>query len=91
MFKFIKNILTDQNGTESSKRVVVFIVLFQILVMVNRSIFGVQKLMTPEGNFYTTPVVLDQNIFWSLIAIVVVGLGMATAEFFAPDKKSISK
>ena len=29
MFKFIKNILTDQNGNESSKRVIVFLAMIQ--------------------------------------------------------------
>ena len=88
MFKFIKNILTDQNGNESSKRVVIFLAMIQIMIMANRSIFGIQKLMTPEGHFYTQPVTINQDVFWGFFSIVVVGLGMATSEFFAKNKSN---
>lgn len=88
MFKFIKNVLTDQNGNESSKRVIVFLAMIQLMVMVNRMLFGVQQLMTPEGKYYIAPVTIDLNIFWGLVGMVLVGLGFATAEFFTNNKIS---
>lgn len=67
---WFSRMLSDQNGNESSKRMIAFLAFLQVLVLANRQAFG-------------KDVVINQDIWWGMIILVCSGLGLSAMEFFS--------
>jgi len=71
MKKFIKwfaGFFEDQKGAASSKRAVLYWAMALVTYMVAKSVSGEST--------------MNMEIFWGLIGLVIVGLGLTTSEFF---------
>jgi len=71
MKKFIKwvaGFFEDQRGSASSKRAVLYWAMGLVTYMVVKNA--------------TTEITMNMEMFWGLIGLVIVGLGLATSEFF---------
>jgi len=58
----------DQKGSASSKRAVLYWAMGLVTYMVVKNA--------------TTEITMNMEMFWGLIGLVIVGLGLATSEFF---------
>ena len=58
----------DQKGAASSKRAVLYWAMGLVTYMVIKNA--------------TTEITMNMEIFWGLIGLVIVGLGLTTSEFF---------
>ena len=67
-FKWFSGFFEDQKGSASSKRAVLYWAMSLVTYMVVKNA--------------TTEAILNMELFWGLIGLVVVGLGMSTSEFF---------
>lgn len=65
--KWFAGFFEDQKGSASSKRAVLYWAM------------GLVTYMTIKT---TTGAVINMEIFWGIISLVVIGLGLATSEFF---------
>lgn len=73
----IREIMSDINGNLSSKRVVMFIAMTLVIIGFMSNLFWCKT--------------VDQNMFNSVMYIVVAGLGFTGAEQFAPRAGGDSK
>jgi len=68
LIKWFAGFFEDQKGSASSKRAVLYWAMGLVTYMVVKNA--------------TTEIAMNMEIFWGLIGLVIVGLGLATSEFF---------
>jgi hypothetical protein len=71
-FSWFKGFFEDQNDGASSKRAVLFWAM------------GLLTYMTIKA---TKGVVVNMEIYWGIVGLVLAGLGMVTSEFFKSKSK----
>lgn len=75
-FEWFAGFFEDQKGSASSKRAVLYWSMGLVTYMVIKNA--------------TSEIAMNMEIFWGLVGLVIVGLGLATSEFFKnlPGAKS---